>query len=495
MVQSKKQKKQYKVIGRPILTLLAGLGFLSVILLAMMLSAGNGTSGKVYPDKSASRDKEQEEQQGSSGGDLILAIVKGIDLDNRKIELYDVNNQKLISLSYSGGINLTDKYGKIISMSQVAVGSMVDAAYLADKGKLTDMNISTKAWEYAGVSNLGINRNTKVMKIADNKYRYGDDLLILDNGEFIPVTDLAEQDELLIRGFEETIWSITVTRGHGTVIIQDYQNFLGDYITIGYEAMQQITEGMEITVREGNFNLTVENGEYSATKNITVNRNLITYVSLKDLGPKADAFSRITFKITPFGADLLIDGELTSYANPIELTYGKHSIKVTMGGYTSYEGTLTADSSSKTVLIDLPEAASKKEATVKETDSGSNTGTSTGNNNTSGESGDDTGEAADSGDAGAEDADGTQQESPADYSDFDPGDIDETHLIYINEPVGASVYIDGNYMCKAPGSFKKIIGTHVITFIKQGYETMSYTIEIADDNLDSYFTFPNLTAK
>jgi hypothetical protein len=315
------------------------------------------------------------------------------------------------------------------------------------------------------------------MKIVDRKYKYNSDLLVLDGTEFIPVTDLAEQDELTIRGCDETIWSITVTRGHGTVILQDYENFLGDNITIGYEAMQQIAEGMEITVREGNFNLTVEKKNYSATKNITVYRNKITNVSLSDLGPDASASGQITFEITPFGADLYIDGVLASYANPAELEYGEHQLKVSLGGYTTYEGTLTVDTPGKTVNIDLPETASQDTASVTETDTQAATDTDTSSDTTTDDTPSD-----------------TVQETPADYTDIDPDDIDAEHQIYVQEPVGASVYIDGSYMCTAPGNFKKIIGTHVITFIKDGYETKSYTVEVSDDNVDTYFTFPNLTA-
>lgn len=472
MAQSKKQKKN-KVSKRPILSLLIGLGFLSIILLATMLSAPKKAVITGGNNPAPTQEAAKEDNPADSDKNTILAVVNAIDPDNKMIRLYNVDSKELLTLSYTGGTNVTDKYGQVISMSQIEAGSMVDASYLEDKGKLTDMNISTKAWEYVGVSNLGIDREANIMKIADRKYKFNNDLQILDGGDFIPVSELAEQDELTIRGYEETIWSITVTRGHGTVILQDYEEFLGDNITIGYESMQQITEGLEITVREGNFNLTVENGNYSATKNITVIRNQITYVSLSDLGPDAEAMGQINFEITPFGADLYVDGSLSPYADPIELAYGEHNIKVSLGGYTSYEGTLTVDSPGKTVSIDLPESSSEDAASVTESDSQTSAGAS---DNTGGSTA------------------GTQTE-PADYSDIDPEDIDNNHKIYVQEPVGASVYIDGSYMCIAPGSFKKITGTHVITFIKDGYETKSYTIEVTDDNLDTYFTFPNLTAE
>lgn len=461
-------KNSHSIQTRPIIMLLIGLGFLTLILLVTMLAAG---ADMKKPGKSRLQSangsgalNEKTEVMNANGNNTV-AIVENIDYDNRLITLYDVMKRERIHLSYTGGTNVTDKYGQIIAMSQIELGSMVDATYDLQSTKLTDMKLSTKTWEYIGVSNLDIDPSLGMMKIASSKYRYNDDLMILNGEELIPVSELAPQDELTIRGYEETIWSITVTRGHGRVILTEYERFLGAGITIGYESMQQIAEGMEITVREGDFNLTVENGNYIATKSITVNRNQVTYASLADLGPEAPQQGRVTFDITPYGADLIVDGELLSYSNPVELTYGEHSISVSLGGYRSYHGTLLVDSTGKTLRIDLPENSAELTPAAQETES-----------------------------------DNTQiadypEEEESDSRESEELTIDEEHFVYVQNPIRASVYLNGDFMCIAPGNFPKIIGTHVITFIEEGYQTKSYTIEIADDGLDVYLTFPDLEAK
>lgn len=78
----------------------------------------------------------------------------------------------------------------------------------------------------------------------------------------------------------------------------------------------------------------------------------------------------------------------------------------------------------------------------------------------------------------------------ADYEE-DPI-VDSERLIYIQKPVGASVYLNGEFKGVSPGSFQKVIGSHVLTFIKKGYQTKSYTIDIADDGLDTYISLPDL---
>ena len=369
-----------------------------------------------------------------------------------------------------------------ISINQVDMGRIVDISYQNQTNRLTCLQFSQRAWEYIGVNNMTIIPEEKTIKIAKNNYTYTEPFVV-DIDRFISLEDLAERDELTVRGIDEVIWSIIVTKGHGTVKIKDSDAFLGGSITVGYEAVTQITKDMVITVREGNYNLTVENGEYSGTKNITVERNKETVVSIGDLGPEPIKYGKTTFDITPFGADLYIDNELTNYASPVELAYGEHHIQVSLGGYSTYSGNLLVDYASKKIKIVLPELQSREPVSIVELDEQLYE--------------DDTdSDYMEYNDWDNEQYDDNNPEyidsliNEADYEE-DPI-VDSERLIYIQKPVGASVYLNGEFKGVSPGSFQKVIGSHVLTFIKKGYQTKSYTIDIADDGLDTYISLPDL---
>lgn len=484
-LQDKKQKKNHSVDNKLITSLLLGLGVLSVILLVTMFMTGEDSGRKSGRNRSA-KEETKVDMAAVPSGDEYLGVLTAIDEGSQELTLFDVLKEESLTFTYTGGTNIIDKYGQVIAISQLPIGTMVEAVSLKKEAKLSELRISTKAWEYVGVSNLGIDRSRRIMKIASNKYKYKDNVFILDGNDVISVFDLAEMDELTIRGYDQTIWSITVTRGHGTVKLIDYESFLGDHITIGYEAMQQIAQDMIIKVREGNFNLTVENAKYTATKNITVYRNQETVVSLSDLGPDAAKQGLVTFVISPFGADLFVDGKLTSYADALELTYGKHDVVVSLDGYTTYEGKLNVDNAGTTIRIGLPEVSRNQRPSVTETASGS------GNNNTGSNPGTNNGAFPNTGNNNEEipeDTDNTDNTSNDDY------EVDGDHLIYVQKPIGASVYLNGEFQGISPTSFKKLIGTHVLTFIKEGYETTSYTVEVSDDNLDTYFNMPDMVKK
>ncbi len=490
--RKRKDSDSVKISRRPILSLLLGLSVLSVILLVTMLTASQAPKSTAnLSSKLSEGDTAQAVITPMPTGEEVLGVLLEVDSEKKELTLYDVLQETSATYQYTGGTNITDKYGQQMAISQIPNGTMLEVYHEPGKLKLTDIRLSTKAWEYTKVNNLSIDRSARVMKIASSKYKYTDDLIIFDGDRMIPVTDLAEQDELTVWGYDQTIWSVTVTRGHGTVRLVDYDNFIGDFITIGYEAIQQIVKDMVLTVREGNFNLTVENTKYTATKNITIKRNEETVVSLSDLGPEAPKVGRITFEISPFGADLFIDGELMSYAVPIELDYGQHNIEVSLDGYTTYKGILKVASAGKTIHIDLPEKNSDNTATISETDN--NKDNNTGNDNSGQDNNSEPSGETDTPD----DIDIPPSIDLEDSENISNEDFDEDmkHKIYIQNPVGASVYLNGEYMGKSPGSFKKLIGKHVLTFIKEGYETMSYTVEVKDDNLDTYFNMPDLSKK
>jgi hypothetical protein len=483
-----KQTKNTKINWIAIICTLAGLTVFSFILFLALAQAAKETkpSGKGKPMKAGSVEEEVLSGKTLDYDREILAVLKELDVQNRRITLLDTESKETLELFYTGATDICDKFGQVITAGQIPVGTMVEAYYAEENHKLAKLQISTKAWEYHGVNHLEINRTDKIMKIGKTKYKYPDELVVLDNGKLVSVNNLAEQDVLNVWGYDQTIWSVTVVKGHGTVILLDQEAFLGGSVTVGYEAMQIITEDLLLTVREGNYNLTVENGKYSGTKNITIERNKVTEVSLKDLGPAPVRKGKVTFEIKPFGADLFIDGQLTSYANPVELDYGNHEIKVSLGGYITYEGTLKLGVAGKKIKINLPEENSRVPAEVTETVDETEVESGAVTDETDEDSGTEYNEWNYPGEDDGFEEDPDTEDTDEDYI------IDDGHQIYVQYPVGASVYLNGDYMGVSPGSFAKVIGSHVLTFIKEGYETKSYTIDVLDDGMDMYLSLPDL---
>lgn len=504
-------KNLYKVKNRPITTLIIALTFLSVVLAATIFSYAQGPKYLGGTSRHVNNQRADASGKGSNG--KLFGVLKKVDMDNKLVTLFDISSNQDVILSYTGGSNILDKYGQVISIEQLPVGVMVDASYEMDDSKLIKMQQSKKGWEYVDVSDVNINADTNAIQAAASKYKYNKNTMVFENNKQIGMEDIASQDELTLRGYKEMVWSITVNKGHGIVKLSHYIEFLGGNITVGYEDEEQITDKTEITAREGRCNITVETGEFTATKSVVVKRNKINVVSLANLGPTGVKMGKVTFDITPFGADLFVDTRLASYANPIRLTYGMHSVKVSLDGYTTFDGTLNVNEAGKTIKIVLPKADSSQTAATSgtannsntsgtnkntnsntNTQSGTNTQSNTNNSNTASNSG-----STDTQNNNTLNSNNTQNNTNTSNTANNSNNQttsnnapDIGHKIYIQNPEGASVYLDGKYLGKSPGGFKKVTGSHVLTFIRQGYTTKSYTVDISNDGKDTYFSLPNL---
>src|SRR5699024_6309365 len=98
--------------------------------------------------------------------------------------------------------------------------------YIIDTSELIKLHESKEAWVNVGVNNLTIDPLTMIMRIGTSNYTFNDNIIVVDNDELVTVDRLTEQDVLMVRGYDNTIWSITVVKGHGTVRLTDTEGFI-----------------------------------------------------------------------------------------------------------------------------------------------------------------------------------------------------------------------------------------------------------------------------
>ena len=234
--------------------------------------------------------------------------------------------------------------------------------------------------------------------------------------------------------------------------------------------------------------IVVENGELQAVENITLLRDKEVTLDLADYKPIEDRVGHVTFNISPIGADLYINGVLVNYAESVKLNYGDHVIRVSLTGYEDFAGILSIGEATSTVRISLAEATEEEEdssGSGNEGDSGSSGSSgSTSNNNDGLEEGD------------SDNSNTTlEEESSEGTQAMGTTKVDKDHVISIEGPKGAEVYLNGVLKGTAPIHFEKEIGTHTITLSQTGYTTKSYTVEVKDNGEDITFNFPAMKAE
>lgn len=472
-ITSYKEHKKNRKIMFPFL--LVGAFFIILIVMVLTVTAQN-SSKKTFSGNTAQSGDNTEEDRDAP----VLAVLKEIDTGADTMTLTDTENGQDLILNYTGATNIIDKYEKIIAASQLNVGEMVDAYYDRNTSMLTKLQISNQAWEYKGVVNWSYDSTQSSFTISGSKYKMPEEPVIIKDGQFLTLKDLDSKDELVVKGYDREVWSVLVTKGHGTIRFEDYDDFIGGTVYIGNQEILPIVSDMSVTVKEGSYEITMEKGSFKGTKKLEVRPFKEAVLNMGEFKLPPVQKCTVKFNITPEGADLYINDELTDYSKAVELEYGEYIIKVALGGYMNYTGKLEVSGTSKTVSIDLAESQSQDtgaEGNTKDDTGKENTGTNDGNTKEE------------------ESADSSGDNGPEGESNTNYNEVKSDKNIYIQEPEGANAYFDGQFKGTVPISFPKVTGTHYVTLIQSGYQTKTYTVEIEDDGKDVNLKLSDLDKK
>lgn len=329
-----------KVIGTISLCLVCAIAFFSGC------ASGNGNNrpsisgGKdiaIMPTVSSESASDPVQDKNMSG---LMGILLDIDTEKQACTIQMLDSSKKVVYNYNGGTNVTNRYGKPILMEQINIGEVVEIQYSDENKKLTSLQTSDREWEYSGATNFSIDTENKSITIGSQKYTYTDNLIVVHDGRVIGVDKLDPVDVVTLKGRDKQIDSIIVTAGHGYVRLDSTAFFEGGFVEIGPKIIKVITENMVIPTPAGSYVLTITKDDTTGSKDIQVAENEEIRINLTEFQNEAVRYGSVQFKISPSGAQLVIDGKKTDYSALVDLPYGNHSVVITKDGYNTYTETI-----------------------------------------------------------------------------------------------------------------------------------------------------------
>ena len=396
--------------------------------------------------------------------------------------------QKLV---YTGATKFFDGYGVQLTAAQLGIGDLyrftIDTKeeWISNACEAVDRRerpVNTDAWEKTGIDYMVIGADR--ISFRDQNYRYSKDVCVMNNGRQITLSDLQPTvDIVTVRGVGQVIYEIVVTKGHGYIALENYEDFMGGTIAIGNTRVDKVSGKATYLVREGTYMVTVERGEYSGTEEITVVRDTTTTFDVFDYGSGPIEKGWLSINIEPLGANLYIDGKETLYTDGVELEYGTYDFEFSEGGYISYKATVLIDQPKQSLSVFLTEQPIEGGGEDDDPTSDPSDGDDTNGDDTTG--GDTTGN-DNSGD-NPKVPSGTQ--TSISITKMTQYKLNINNAIYILGPTGAEIYLDGEYLGNAPIDFEKIIGSYVITVIRSDGAVKNFNCSETDDGNDSYYNF------
>lgn len=464
---------------------------------------------------SCGRQESAEEEPGTTGfvaaqtgvyDSADTAVVAEIDMEEQTITLKNMDIKRQYTLSYDGTTFFYDKYGTVISVTQLQKGEVADVTFFKERKRLNSLQISGEAWSHKNMDEYSLNEETFQAEIGSAVYAYSEDVVVIADGKQGDLIDINPVDILTFRGVGSDVYSIVVEKGHGYVRLKNEEYFYDGWIEIGNRIIKKVTENMMLTVPEGSHQVIISNKGTSGVKQIDVRRNVELELDVGDLKGEEPKYGNVVFTITPETATLYLDGEKTDYSLPVRMEYGIHQMIVMAEGYDTISQYLKVGQASAGIEVTMNAKedvsgndVSEEELTDSEmldevnrilkeqgysgisaddlVSSGTNQNTadnSTGTDNT--------------GNTGTDNTDTSGSQNTTNP----PVTSALSYYVTIDAPVGVEVYLDGNYVGITPCSFKKAPGSHTLTLRNTGYVAKSYTIQIDEEQKNVSYSFLDL---
>lgn len=432
---------------------------------------------------------------------LDTATIISIDKKNNKIQFKTFANNKFYTLSYDGATCFYDKYDQPLMVDQVVEGEIVDVAFMKDRKRLDKLSLSKESFIFTDNDNYLIYDGGHKIAIGEDVYSVSDDIEVFSEGKRASLIDLNEVDILGFRGFNHTIESIVVERGHGYLRLVNAESFIGGFVSVSDKKVFPVEDDdMLYTVPSGTYVATISGKDSSGSEEITVESDQEYEWDVKKWqGEEKKGW--ILFIVNPDDASVFIDKNKVNFTDSIELTYGIHQLIVVKSGYKTISKYIKVGAPSAEININMETEDASENSVISGNDPVEIMDASVNDISSNEVSLNDISE----NDILKDNNKIKEEPGKKDISNNDASDglvpdsvfndsevIDGVPKVNINAPDGAEVYVDGKYVGIAPVSFKKKSGTIVISLRKNGCQTRSYTLEIDESDADVNYSFSEL---
>ena len=313
----------------------------------------NDTTEAVGESTQSGLEAAAEENGKSVKKNSDILIVSDINSANETIRVYNYSTGVQYQYYYGLTTGFFDKYGNHMSVSDIHQGDVVDISGADSDGKAKRIQKSDKVWINDAVTNFSVDKDKSMLEIGSSSYRLGERTMIFSGSDVIDTDSITAQDKLSVVGIDKDIVSISVTTGHGTLQLSNTSLFEGSFLQLGDRIFAEITPDMSLDVPEGSYTLAVANNGWGDSTDIEIKRGEITKVNLNDLKGEGPKKSSILFEVDVQSAKIYVDGSEIDYTSPVEITYGKHTLKVTADGYDTWTRTLYVNSKEATIQITI----------------------------------------------------------------------------------------------------------------------------------------------
>ncbi|PKM94809.1 MAG: hypothetical protein CVU84_07750 [Firmicutes bacterium HGW-Firmicutes-1] len=349
-----KKSKKMDIVTK--MSIVGGLGLICILILVSIISFA-------IKDKTIKKNKDKPDEtletevESAEGADFLrtLALIKEVDTEKKELTVLDIQQGKQVVLKVDGAVDIKDVYGTLLAFAQLKTGDIIEAKYDSKSLRPEMIQITGQTWEKKNIQDLIYDKENKTIQIGNDIYKYTDDLVTTFAGKIMDIDKLDPVDLVTVKGYKDTIWSITLEKGHGFIVLKNHEKFIGGTIEIGKKT-EDIKKDTKVTVLMGVQNIVVaKEGMVSFVTEVIVEEDKEVII---DIGSAQPTAGMVSFTITPGDVQLFINNvQYKDFSKPINLEFGTYNLRIEKANYVPWESKLVVNQAFMPVEINMNKKA------------------------------------------------------------------------------------------------------------------------------------------
>lgn len=379
------------------------------------------------------------------------------ELTEKSVTYLDIDKREIINYKVKPTTKIQDAYENMMSYEEMEPGDVVEIVYQPQKENLVCIRLAKEAFTKSNMTNLEIDRSNRTITIGNKVYYYNGQTNIMDNMKNpINMHQISDYDVLELKGIKNDIYSIQVVEKES-------------YLQLGqlpiYEGVLEIDRTRQIPLKENLPVIPMTPGEHKVTLQLKGYKPIVTTLTMesgKTLEYNPGDFVRmetiLEVKVTNTDSDyqVKVGDKVYNKGENIQVPTGVYTVEISAEGFKTYRQELNLEEGTMVFQVALISLSENGEGTTNTTN---NDNSSSATNET------------------------TNTNDKIDYK-----------INISSEPIGASIYIDGEYKGSTPFKSTLPVGEHAIILKKEGYRDYETNILIDhsdDQNSYLYTLIPN----
>lgn len=283
-----------------------------------------------------------------STGQAFPMLVETV-LNTEEVIVYDITDGGRKTLRLTEETEMTDEMGRTVAYGSVAEGDLAMMELAEDGETVLSVDYSGEAIQTREVTGLEVNTGSRTLSNGENSFAYGKEAIFLYDGEKMNPKDLEPCDVLLLKGHEDTVWSVEILEYHGYIVVENTDNIKDGQLQLEEAEPVPLREGDRIPVKEGSHQVTVTGS------NIETRKDTIFVEAgeefLYDLSKAQEKLGVVLINANVSDYRLYVNGTLTE--SPAVLPMGEYDLVILKNGYLEWSQHVVLDQDTVTVNAQL----------------------------------------------------------------------------------------------------------------------------------------------